>query len=138
MIYDATQNIYDAFQEQGLHCTIQETDDTSFIRAQCSAENCDYEILFISRDNDNDVSVRIYNLIKFPAEKMATVCEAVNTCNRTYRFLRFVADDDNTVVVNYDIPLKANNVGEIAVEICIRSMRIVSECYSLLMHALYA
>jgi hypothetical protein len=138
MIFQATQEIYDAMLEADLKCQIQEHEESSAINAGIRGDNTDFNILFISRDNDADVSMRIFNIAKFPPEKMAAVCTAVNECNGKYRYLRFTADDDNTVTAAYDFAVNTENVGKSAVELCMRAMNIVDECYPIIMKAIYS
>ncbi|MEE5992854.1 MAG: YbjN domain-containing protein [Oscillospiraceae bacterium] len=138
MIFQATQEIYDAMIEADLKCRIQENDESSAVTAGVRGDNTDFDILFISRDNDADASLRIFNIAKFPAEKMPAVCAAVNECNGKYRYLRFTADDDNTVTAAYDFPVNTENVGKGAVELCMRAMNIVDECYPVIMKAIYS
>jgi len=138
MIFQATQEIYDAMLEADLKCQIQEHEESSAIHAGIRGDNTDFNILFISRDNDADVSMRIFNIAKFPAEKMPAVCAAVNECNGKYRYLRFTADEDNTVTAAYDFAVNTENIGKSAVELCMRAMNIVDECYPILMKAIYS
>ena len=138
MIFQATQEIYDAMMEADLKCRIQESDESSAVIAGVRGENCDFDILFISRDNDSDASMRIFNLAKFPADKMPAICTAVNECNGKYRYLRFTADDDNTITAGYDFPVRIDNVGTCAVELCMRAMDIVDNCYPIIMKAIYS
>ena len=97
-------------------------------------------IKFISRDNDNDVAVRIHGLIsKTPKEKQARVMEACNVLNRKLRFLKFLLDTDGDINVEYDFPMHTADacIGEMAYEIFLRAVRILDCEYSIFMKALY-
>ena len=73
MIYRATQIVYDALIEDNFKCSIREGESSSTVVAGVNGDNCTFDVLFISQDNENDVSVRIYDLCRFKAkmEKMA-------------------------------------------------------------------
>ena len=136
MIYRATQLVYDFFIEKNVKCSISEGESSSTVRAGINGDNCTFEMLFISRDNDNDVSVRIFDLCRFKDAKRAAVLEACNKCNCSYRFVRFTADDDNTITVSFDVPVETANPGEVCFEIFARCMNIVDECYPDIMRAI--
>ena len=138
MVYNATQIIYDAFRESDFQCKIVEGETSSAVIAGIGGENVSFEIRFVSTDNENDVAVRVFDLCKFKADKHADVVEACNQCNNTYRYVRFTADDDNTVTAAFDVPLETENIGKVCVEMLIRCMRIVDEAYPSIMRAIYS
>lgn len=95
---------------------------------------------FFSTDNDNDVAVRILSLInKVPEERKARMLEACNYLNEELRHVKFSLDNRGDVNVSFDFPVKMSDecVGPVAVEVFIRSMRILDEKYDVLMKALY-
>jgi hypothetical protein len=63
---------------------------------------------------------------------------AVNSCNNKFRYVKLTIDKDRDVNLEYDMPLQNNDVGEIAVEMLIRIMKMMEEIYPVLMKALYA
>ena len=136
MIYRATQIVYDALIEDNFKCSIREGENSSTVVAGVNGDNCTFDVLFISQDNENDVSVRIYDLCRFKDVKRDAVLAACNKCNCAYRFVRFTADEDNTVTVSADVPVETANPGKVCVELFIRCMRIVDECYPEIMRAI--
>lgn len=126
MIYRATKEIEQAFLAVDLKCQIGEREETSHVIAGVSGNECQYRVLYISRDDDSDVSVRVFNLIQFPEEKLPQMLIKTNEMNNKYRFVKFVLDkSDNTIGIEFDFPLSQGNVGEMAKEILFRLMRMI-------------
>lgn len=137
MIYQATEIIQKAMQAHDLHCGIEERENTSTVHVGITTDTVSFDALFISRSEENDVAVRIFNIIRFPAEKLDAVFEQVNECNNRFRYLKFVVDTEQyTVDAEYDLLLSEEDPGEPAVEILVRSANIIETCYPLLMGVL--
>lgn len=85
MIYKATQEIVNAFQEKKLTYDVLEDDKVSRVIGNVNGKVLDYQIQFISKDDGNDVAVRAYNLVKFPEEKQKAMILFANQCNSKYR-----------------------------------------------------
>lgn len=95
---------------------------------------------FITRDNGNDIAVRIFGLVtKIPVEKKPRVMEACNILNKKIRFLKFYIDSDGDINVEYDFLQSSSDecIGEMAFEIFIRTMQILDDKYEIFMKALY-
>ena len=139
-MYKATEEIYQAFQEAALHWTADENKDGhTYVRAGISTDLTSFNLLFISTDDDNDVSVRIFNFVRFDEEKRGSVLFAANKLNNTFRYAKFIVDlSDNTVTVATDFPVSCNTIGETAIEILYRFMDISDEAYSEFMKAIWA
>ena len=98
-------------------------------------------VRFISTSPQNDISVRIMNLVnKVPGEKHFSVLEACNALNNKFRFFRFVLDRDGDLHVEFDFPSNTGNdcLGEMAFEIFIRIMGVLNEAYITIARALYS
>ncbi len=138
MIFPATEAIQETFQAHALKCAAEEHENESLVLIGMTSETTSFRVLFISRSEQNDVAMRIYNLLRFTADKQDEMLEAVNTCNTNYRYLRFVVDpDENTVDAEYDFPSNQENIGDAAFEMLMRSAHIIDKCYPNLMHSLY-
>lgn len=136
-MFQASKKIQEAFQAANLKCSVEEQEGRSIVRAGVSGKQTNYRVLFISRDEDNDVEVRVFSLVKFPADKRDAGLNAVNECNRKYRYLKFVIDDDNDVNVEFDFPVRTKEPGSVAVEILIRIMKIVDDVYPVFMRSIW-
>lgn len=139
MIYRASREIQDAFTAADLKCQITENGNNSIVRAGVSGQDTEYTVLFISRDDDSDVAVRVYDLVKFNGSKLKSMERVANALNRQYRFVRFVVDkSDNTLGLEFDFPERTPDVGKSAVEIFIRIMKMVDDTYKEMMKAIWS
>lgn len=95
---------------------------------------------YMSQDDDLDVSVRILGLLtKVNPMKEARIIKACNLINGEVRFLKFHLDANNNVNALYDLPVATSEdcIGECAVELLVRTVRILDSEFPLLAKALY-
>ena len=138
-MFRATRDIKRKFDSKEIKYRVVDKSDVSYIEAGIRGDNySSMDVLYISRDDDNDVSVRVMQICKVPDNKLAPMILAVNECNNKFRYVKFVMDKDRDINLEYDMPLKNNDVGEIAVELLIRIMKIMDEAYPIFMKAMYA
>ena len=140
-MFKATQAIYSALKASKLELKVftDENEAQSFVWLQFTAKNgSPYRIQFISRDDDNDVAVRIFSLIHVESSQIEKVLPAINAVNSKFRYTKFVIDNDGDINVEYDFLVRAANVEECAEEIVIRFVKIIDEAYPVLMHALWS
>ena len=141
-MYNTIKLLTDAFDIHELKYQLQETDRYQAIHVPFGIKNGPFvDVRFISTNHKNDTLVRITNLVnKVPEEKRHKILEVCNVLNHKYRFLKFLMDSDNDVHVEYDFPVNSGNdcLGEMAVEIFIRTIQILNEGYVLIAKALYA
>lgn len=140
MIRPATMAIQKAFDEKNIKYRVNQVgEDASVVEAGFGLENGPNVIVrFISRDNDNDVAVRVFDLIKVAEEQRAAMRQTINELNIEFRYLKFVMHESGSVHVENDMYVRTENVGEIATEIFIRYMQILKQAYPKLMKALWA
>lgn len=96
-----------------------------------------YRIRFISKDNDNDVAVRVFGLVRVDDEKRIKLLPVINSLNVKYRYAKFVCDNDGDINVEYDYPVKCTPT-ESAGEIVARFVNIIKESYPELMRAMWS
>ncbi|MBQ8150885.1 MAG: YbjN domain-containing protein [Clostridia bacterium] len=137
MIHTATRAIQQTFDEKGVKYRIDERGEVSSVEAGFTIENGPNVIIrFISTDDDNDVAIRVLQLLKVTDAKRDSMLTAINQLNDKFRFLKFVMDDNGNVSVENDLCLCAENVGDICFEIFVRSLKIIKDAYPVLMRAL--
>lgn len=138
-MFRATEEIYDAFRADNLHCNKGLNGESSYVSAGISTKLVNFKVLFISTDDDSDVAMRVYNFIRFDETKLSAVIAAVNSLNAKFRYIKFIVDtDDNSITISWDFPVRCNNIGDTAVEMTIRLMRMADEAYSELMRTIWA
>lgn len=139
MIHQATQKIADKLTEKGLNHDVQETGNLSVVSCGVRSKFITYRIQFISRDEDNDVAARVFDLTKFPEEKLADMLAFANECNGKYRYVKLVVNcKDNTLQMEYDMPLASGDVGEIALETLARIMDVMNKISEDMMRRIWA
>ncbi len=138
MIRPATYAIQQSFDEKGIKYRVTEVEESSVVEAAFGIDNGpSVTVRFISRDDDNDVAIRIFDLIKVTEDKRSNVLTAINQINNQYRYLKFVINDKGGVNAENDLYMRTDNVGEICVEMFIRCMQILKKAYPILMHAIW-
>lgn len=139
MVYNASKEISRVFDDNNINHRINETANTSSVEAGYTGDNApNFIVRFISTDDDNDVAVRILSFVRVPDSKHTAVLEAINSLQRRFRYVNFTIDDDGEVNIGYDFPLRTANVGDVAVEMFIRMVKIADEAYPLFMKAIWS
>lgn len=137
MVFPATDEIYATMKEHNLECGIEAREESSVLHIGINTEKTSFEALYISRSEKNDVALRIYNLLRFPEEKLDAMLEAVNDANYRFRFVKFSIDVKNcSVDAAFDFTLAGENLGECAYEMLMRCAGIIDECYPAFMTTL--
>lgn len=94
---------------------------------------------FIFEEDGESVAIRVFDMVKVPAEKVDVMYPAINAVNKRFRFAKFVLDtDDNTIQAELDAAFRSRDVGEICYELLIRMVDICDTAYPDLMKALWA
>ena len=141
MIYKATRLIAQALDEEGIRYEVKENEKYSEAIVSFPIKNGpSARVSFISSDDDNDVTVRIFGLVHDVSEdRDVEILKAINKCNDHFRFAKMVMDEDRDINVEYDFPVKTGSdcVGEIACELASRLSSILEDCYPILMKALW-
>ena len=138
MIYKATNIIAEALDEMEIIYTVHDLSESSAVKVSWNGEVAkDQTVYFISRDDDNDVHVENMALAHVPESKQAKVLDCLNGLNRRFRYAKFTLDNDSDIRMEYDIPLRAQEVGPIAVEVFLRFMSITDEAYPEIMKAIW-
>lgn len=138
-MYKATEEIRKAFEERGLKFRVNEGEKTCSVEAGFkSGAGVNVKIRFISTDDENDVAVRAFQIVSVPEAKRDEVLKKVNELNTQYRYAKFTIDDDGDINVEYDMPVKGANVGECALEMFLRFMKIIDQALPQIMKVIWA
>ena len=142
MIFKATNLITQELDKANIRYTVKDDEEHSIVRVSFPVDNGPVaSVYFISRDDDNDVSIRLFRLIGgVSKEKKGKICSVVNECNRKYRFLKFTFDEENDVNIEYDLTAASSDdsIGLQACELFMRIMDIANEVYPLFMQAMWS
>ena len=142
MIYKASRLIVEEFDRNDIKYggKIQEYDDSSLVEAGFRIDNGPLVMAhFFSSDDDNDVAVRVFGIINVKEEKRQQMLQQINDANRKMRYIKFLLDEDGDLNAEYDFPVKLadEQVGEVAVEIFVRLMKILDDVYPDFMRAMW-
>lgn len=136
--HPAIQEIKVAFDKANLHHSVQHIGDQWELVAGISGKANNYQIKFICKDGGkNDVAMRIFSLVHISASNRAQTLALLNSFQIKYRFLRFTLDSDDDVKVEYDMPSCTNDIGGSAVEMLLRTMKMIDEIYPELMRCVW-
>lgn len=140
--YHATNLITECLDSEELHYTVKADDKFEEIIVPAPIDLGPIaEIRFISADNDNDVAVRLFNLVNCIPESMAPrIMELCNLLNNKVRFIKFYYNSQNNfIAIEYDIPLRTDDacLGKVAVELFHRIVNILDNEYPTIVKALF-
>lgn len=140
-MYRAIELIAQEMDRVGIKYSLEENSQKSALITGFGVNNGSHvRVFFISTDDNNDVAVRLFGVVNGVSEdKVGRILEVINECNRQYRYMKFVLDDERDINVEYDIPLKTtdDSVGEIGCEVFIRMIKIVEESYPKFMRVVW-
>lgn len=138
-MFKATKEIAAYLEEKGIKYDVNGNEKLSFVKVRYKCDNlAGIEVVFLSSDDDNDVSVRVMRLVKVPENKRTAVLKVINDLHCRFRYVNFVLDKDGDVRMDYDMPLRTSNVGAVAKEICSRMVNIGDKVYPELMKAIWS
>ena len=139
-MYQASVAICNALKTQdGLKVFTEDHGDSSEAWLSFRVDNGpSYRIHFISNDDDNDVAVRVFGLLKVDEQNKSKLLPVLNDLNNKFRFVKFVCDKDNDINIEYDFPVKGSAPAVSASEMVARFVKIIDEAYPSLMRAMWA
>lgn len=82
--------------------------------------------------------MRVVNIDSVPDDKKGMVVEELNRANAKYKLIKFFMDAEGKVNAQYDFLLTAENIGDSAIEIVLRSTMIIDDLYPKLMKIIWA
>lgn len=137
MIRPASLAIEQAFKEREINYRITEISESSVVEAGFTLEEgASFLVRFVSRDGDNDVGIRVFDLVKVKDGQQDIALQVLNQLNREYRFVRFYLHSSGSVHAASDLYVCTDNVGEMAVEAFARFRQVIKKAYPVLVKAL--
>lgn len=117
--YKSTQAFVDAMSAEGYKYTLQgvDQDGDELVLTTFDTDNGSIEIRFYFDQNCENTYIRVWNVIDYDYSDVREVCQALDTLNGEYKFVRFYTDDyDDSVTASLDLIYRNNDVGEICME----------------------
>lgn len=132
------QDIKSDFESAGIKCLSAQFGDQWEVHAGVNGKGITYTMKFICKTSDNNVfGLRVFDLVHVPAEKRRDVLLLLSQFQSRYRFWRFNLDADNKVNIEYDFPPATSNHGKMAVELFLRTMKMIDDIYPELSQCVY-
>ena len=97
-----------------------------------------YDVVFFFDADGHSMSVRVFNLVKVPVDKQLPVIEVLNSLNTEYRWVKFYINAEYDVNVQLDAIVNSETSGPVAVELLLRTMKIIDEVYPRIMKAVWS
>lgn len=140
MVYQATRAIHAHLSRTTmLNVYIEENDQFSTVCLDQSTQyGSQYTIRFISQDEDNDVAVRVFDLLSVKEKYRGKVLTVLNALNNRCRYVKFTLDQDDSVTAAYDYTVPTIHPANSAEEMIGHFTRIIDEAYPELMKALWS
>ncbi len=137
-MFHATYEIANAFDDEDISYHTEHNENNSRVIAGISGDYCRYSIQFISSDDDNDVSIRVFDLAKFPAEMLVPVLRTVNDINCKYKYVKFCVDrEDRSISAQYDMPVRTDDPGKSAKMLFHVFIQIIDDVFPVLMRVIW-
>lgn len=129
-----TQSFLDVLDANDFVYTLAglDSDGDEKVEIENNGDALTYYLNYYFTEDNELVSIRIWNLISYSDEDFINVLREVNAINYDYRYVCFVADEtDNTVTVKYDVILRPGDaVGDIVFEESVHMASIIDEAFS--------
>ena len=141
-MYYSTEQCADFFDRQGIRYSVKEAADDNkrdIIRLSYAAENTDIIVHMFFSDDNEDVAIRVFGLVKVQEAKIPKMLDVINEQNRCFRFAKFCLNmDDHTIQVEIDAAFRSHNIGEICDELVSRIVSISQDAYAEFMKAMWS
>ena len=134
----SVQQIRDSFGKADIKYRVNHFGDQWEVVVPINAKQNQFDLKFLCKDSGGAVAMRVFSLAHIEDRKLEQVYPLLNKLQNTYRFLRFTLDADNSLKLEYDMTSSTPNVGEVAVELVIRTAKIVDHMYPELMKCIWS
>lgn len=125
------------FESKEMHCqTIDGKDNLLLLNIR--AENLELKVLMDFTEDGKYVTIKIYNLCKFPADKTNQMYKLCSELNKEYKWAKFYVDEsDNTLTAQDDAIIQLDTCGAECYELSARLVLIVDEVYPRMMKTIW-
>lgn len=126
----AIQDVKTEFESAGIKCLSAQFGDQWEVHAGVSGKGTTYTMKFICNVKTSDnLGLRVFDLIHVPTEKRGEILSLLSQFQSRYRFWRFNLDASNQVNLEYDFPPATSKHGKMAVELFLRTMKMIDDIY---------
>lgn len=133
--YSSTQIFVDWLESNDISYTYEGVDSRDFecLSIDNTTEVFSYTLKYFFESNNENASIRVWDIILFDDSDLNDVLRTVNDMNTTYRFINVYAlQSDNSVNAKIDLIYRTHDVGEIIGEATLRLVAALDEIYTTL------
>ena len=95
------------------------------------------DITFIFNDEDTDVGIRAFSIVKVPETKKGAAIASCEVLNMSIRFIKFCIDQDNDLNAEIDAIIEPYTAGKICFNHLVRLTEILKKVYPIIMNAIW-
>lgn len=119
-----------------IHYTEREDESRSCISVTSQRKDGSPYTLYMISNKDYDLSFYVFNLVESDKAHETQLLSAINKLNNTFKYAKFVLDNDYRVHIEYDLLHATDNKGACALEMIVCSDKIIDEAVEMLTCAL--
>lgn len=105
--------------------------DEHVVRVSYSGDNLNTIPVYVFFDQDGDgiVTLRCWDIVKIPEDKMAKALITCNEMNKRFRWVKFYVDKDRDIMAEMDAVVDMQTVGAECVQLVKRTVNIIDDAY---------
>ena len=103
----------------------------------CGDDLPNQEIILIFDDDDTDVGIRAFSIVKVPESKKLGAIASCEALNASIRFVKFCVDQDDDLNAEIDAIIEPYTAGKICFSHLVRLTEILKKVYPIIMNAIW-
>ena len=103
----------------------------------CGDDLPNQDITFIFNDEDTDVGIRAFSIVKVPESKKLQAIASCEALNMAVRFIKFCIDQDNDLNAEIDAIIEPYTAGKICFNHLVRLTEVLKRVYPIIMNAIW-
>lgn len=111
-----------------IHYTEREDESRSCISVTSQRKDGSTYTLYMISNKDYDLSFYVFNLVESDKAHETQLLSAINKLNNTFKYAKFVLDNNYRVHIEYDLLHATDNKGACALEMIVCSDKIIDHC----------
>ena len=132
---DYAELINDFFNDKGILSKLHTLDDgRKYLKINC--ENKKFTAIFNGSKGDY-FSIR-HNFMNVPFDKKGSIIVMCNELNSKYKFFKIYIDEDNDIMICFDIHLTKEDADKVAYESLMRMVAYIENNYEEITKAIYS
>ncbi len=131
--YNSTKALLAEMDAIGITYTVLGVNEDGYERVTINNEDdngFEYTLYFFFEDNEENASIRVWDIITYSDADFAKVLRVCNALNTEYKYVNFNAEEsDNTVTAAVDFIYRTHDVGPIVKEGLLHLVNILEDAY---------